>query len=82
MSILDHDHAFQMTGDGLQLDGYSTAGITIGNNVWIADKVTIVKGVTIGSNVIIAANAVVTEDVPSNCVVGGIPARVLRKLES
>ena len=37
--------------------------------------------VTIGDNVIIGANAVVTKDVPSNSVVAGIPARVIRKLD-
>ena len=43
---------------------------------------TILPGVTIGSNVVVAAGAVVTKDVPSNCVVGGVPARVLRELEN
>jgi maltose O-acetyltransferase len=38
-------------------------------------NVTILPGVTIGNNVVVAAGAVVTKDVPDNCVIGGIPAK-------
>lgn len=58
----------------------SKGEVVIGNNVWIGDKVAILAGVHIGDGVIIGANSVVTKDVPSNCVVGGIPAKVLRRL--
>lgn len=58
----------------------SKGDITIGRNVWLGDKVTILSGVNIGDNVIVAANAVVTVNVPSNCVVGGVPARIIKKL--
>lgn len=54
--------------------------ITIGNDVWIGGNVTILPGVTIGDNVVVAAGAVVTKDVPSNCVVGGIPAKVIKDI--
>ncbi len=37
---------------------------------------------TIGSNVFVAPNAVVTKDVPDNCIVGGIPAKILKYRES
>jgi len=58
----------------------SKGEILIGNNVWIGDKVTILPNVHIGNNVIVAANAVVNSDVPENCVVAGIPARIVRNL--
>ena len=54
--------------------------ITIGNDVWIGGNCTILPGVTIGNNVVVAAGAVVTRDVPDNCVVGGIPAVKLRDI--
>lgn len=50
----------------------------IGNNVYIATGAKILGNITIGDNVIIGANAVVIQDVPSNCSVGGVPARVLK----
>lgn len=58
----------------------SKGEIKIGDNVWIGDKVTILGGVTIGDNVIVGANSVVTHDVPSNCMIGGIPAKIVKTL--
>lgn len=54
--------------------------IVIGDNVWIGANATVVPGVTIGDNVIVAAGAVVTKDIPSNMVCGGVPAKVLRHI--
>ncbi len=54
--------------------------ITVDDDVWIGGNCTIVDGVTIGSNVIVAGGAVVTKDVPNNCVVAGVPARVVKQL--
>lgn len=51
----------------------------IGNNVYIATGAKVLGNITIGDNVIIGANAVVIHDVPSNCSVGGVPARILKK---
>lgn len=56
--------------------------VTIGDDVWIGGNVTILPGVTIGNNVIVAAGAVVTKDVPDNCVVAGIPAKIIRQIEN
>lgn len=57
----------------------SKGEVVIGNNVWIGDKAAILAGVHIGDGAIIGANSVVTKDVSANCVVGGIPAKVLRQ---
>lgn len=55
--------------------------IAIGRNVWIAAGATIIGGVTIGENSVVAAGAVVTSDVPSNSLVAGVPAKIVRALE-
>ena len=56
-----------------------TQPVKIGNKVWIGMNVTILKGVTVGDASVIAAGSVVTNNVPENCLVGGVPARVLKK---
>jgi len=54
-------------------------GITVGNDVWIGINSTILYGVTIGNGVIIAAGSVVTHDIPDYCVVGGVPAKIIKR---
>lgn len=54
--------------------------IVIERNVWIAAGVTIIGGVTVGENSVVAAGSVVTHDVPSNTLVGGNPARIIRSI--
>ena len=53
----------------------------IGNNVIIGAFATIRAGVTIGDNVIVAMGAVIDKDVPPNQIVGGVPAKRLKKLK-
>ena len=55
--------------------------ITIGNNVWIGGGAIICPGVSIGDNAVIAAGAVVTKNVESNVLVGGNPAKVIKKID-
>ena len=56
--------------------------IRIGKNVWFGSNAVILPGVTIGDGAVIAAGAAVTKDVPENSVVGGVPARVLRTIQT
>lgn len=58
------------------------APIVLGRNVWIGSNSTILQGVTIGDNAIIAAGSVVTRDVPANTIVGGVPAKPIRSIET
>lgn len=53
--------------------------VTIGNDVWIGNNVHIMQGVEIGDGAIIASNAVVTKNVDPYTIVGGIPAKVIKK---
>lgn len=55
--------------------------VRLGNSVWIGANATILPGVTIGDGSIVAAGAVVTKDVPSMTIVGGVPARKIRDIE-
>jgi len=56
--------------------------ILIKRNAWIGANATILPGVTIGENAVVAAGAVVSKDVPDNVVVGGIPAKIIKTIES
>lgn len=51
----------------------------IGDNVFIATGAKILGDVTIGNNCVIGANAVVINDVPDNCVVAGVPAKIIKE---
>ena len=53
--------------------------VIIQDNVWVCLSALIFKGVTIGRNSVVGGGAVVTRDVPSNCVVAGNPAKVVRR---
>lgn len=61
---------------------WDSAPIVIEDGVWIAAQVTILPGVRIGRGAVIAAGAVVTKDVPPNTLVGGVPAKVIRQLDT
>ncbi len=58
---------------------YAAHPTTIGNDVWIGAHALLIEGICIGDGAIIAAGAVVTKDVPPYAIVGGIPAKIMRK---
>lgn len=61
-------------------DAWDNKGdIVIGNDVWIGYEAVILAGVTIGDGAIIGARALVTKDVPPYTIVGGVPAKLIRK---
>lgn len=59
----------------------SKGGIKIGKNVWLGNNVCILSNVIIGDGVIVGANSVVTHDIPSYCIVAGIPAKIIKKIK-
>jgi len=54
--------------------------VIIGKNVWIGSSCMILKGVTIGDNSVIAAGSIITKNIPSSVLAGGVPAKVIRNL--
>lgn len=79
VTIRDQDHIFGGPLPTAQ-SGFDVAPITIGDNVWIGAKATILKGVSIGNNVVVGAHSVVTTDLPDDVVALGVPARIVRKI--
>lgn len=80
-TLLAHDGVINMLMNAYNVKLDAVGKIDIGNNVFIGNRATVLRGVTIGDNVVIAAGAVVANDVPSNSVVGGVPARFICKTE-
>lgn len=76
-----HEKEIVNTGFPSKLyDTLTQAKIWIGDDVWIGCNCIILKGVTVGEGSIVSAGSVVTKDVPPNVMVGGNPARILKKL--
>jgi acetyltransferase-like isoleucine patch superfamily enzyme len=63
------------------LKEYTTASIKIGRNCWLGNGVVITSGVELGDNVVVGANAVVTKSFPSNVIIAGVPAKVIKQIE-
>ncbi|MBQ9531050.1 MAG: sugar O-acetyltransferase [Eubacterium sp.] len=78
--FLSDERIYQEYPDGVHDLEYAKP-ITIKKNCWICSGAIICGGVTIGENSIIAAGAVVTRDIPPNCIAGGVPAKVIRELD-
>jgi len=78
--IWARDHGMEL-GTPMKEQKHITAPVKIGNDVWIAANVTILKGVTIEDGAVIGAGSVVTKDIPKNAIVVGNPARVVKYRE-
>ena len=79
--IGDNFTVCQLTTIGNGMHGRNDLVPTIGNNVSVGANVNIIGDITIGDNVLIGAGSVVVKDVPSNSVVAGNPARIIKSLE-
>lgn len=80
---IGHNVVFATLNHGIAAKDRRTmtpAPIRLGSNVWVGSNSTILPGVTVGDNAIIAAGAVVTKDVPADTIVGGVPAREIKKI--
>lgn len=72
--ILSHDHVKRTINDNPKM--YRTS---IGSNTFIGINTIILPGVNIGNNVIIGSGSVVTKSFPSNCVIAGNPAKIIKE---
>lgn len=79
-SILTFDHTWEELGVPIKYNVVKSAPVTIFDDVWVGCGVRILSGVTVKSRSVIAAGAVVAGDFDSNVVVGGVPAKVLKRI--
>jgi acetyltransferase-like isoleucine patch superfamily enzyme len=80
--LIDFDHGVVEVDRPIRLQGIYKRDVHVGHNCWIGYGACILRGVTIGDNAIVGTSAVVTKEVPSNAVVAGVPARVIRLREA
>lgn len=84
-SQIGHNVVFATLNHGLAPEDRKMtypAPIVLGKNMWVGSNATILQGVTIGDNAVVAAGAVVNRNVAANTIVGGVPARVIKSIES
>ena len=80
--LIDFDHGVVETERPIREQGIYKRDVRVGHNVWVGYGACFLRGVTVGDNVVVGTYAVVNRDVPSNAVVGGVPAKVLRMRET
>jgi acetyltransferase-like isoleucine patch superfamily enzyme len=76
--LIDFDHGVVEVERPIREQGIYKRDVRVGHNVWVGYGACFLRGVTVGDNVVVGTYAVVNRDVPSNAVVAGVPARVLR----
>lgn len=81
-SILTFNHTWNEAGLPIKYNPLELKPVVIEDDVWIGCGVRIMPGVKIGHRSVVAAGAVVTKDVPNGTLVAGVPARVIRTIES
>ena len=78
-SLISGQHKYNERGKTIVDSGYVLAPICIGDDVWLGTGVVVLPGVTIGEGCVVAANSVVNKDVEPYSIVGGIPAKLIKK---
>ena len=79
VSILDHEHKFELGKSPVGTEIGSIDEIEIGDRCFIGSNVTILKGVILGDDCIVAANSVLTHSFPQYSVIGGVPAKLMSR---
>ena len=78
VTIRDQDHKLSLYP--YRLAGFDSSPINISNNVWIGAKASILRGSNIGESAVIGAHSLVNSAIPPFTISGGVPARVIRKV--
>lgn len=81
VQILAVNHVFDDPARPMIEQGITAQGIVVEDDVWVGAGAIITDGVRVGKGAVVAAGAVVTEDAPPHTVVGGVPAKVLKRIE-
>lgn len=79
-SILTTNHVWDNPNIPIKDQEVSYSRVTLEDDVWIGCGCRILSGVTIHTRSVVAAGSIVTKDVPSNVVVGGVPAKILKEI--
>ncbi len=77
--ITDQNHTYERLDEPIGLQWPVEQPVRVGAGSWLGTGTVILPGARIGEHVVVAAGSVVRGDVPDRCVVGGIPARILRR---
>ena len=77
--MIDFDHGMVEVERPIREQGIYKRNVDVGHNVWIGYGACLLRGVRVGDNSVIGTSAVVTADVPANAVVGGVPAKLIRR---
>lgn len=80
VSIHPENHIFTDTRIPIREQGVTHKGIKIGKGCWIGAKTTILDGTIIGNGSVVAAGAVVSGKFPNNVIIGGVPAKIIKKI--
>jgi acetyltransferase-like isoleucine patch superfamily enzyme len=79
--ITDQNHAYQNPDVPIGKQWPVDAPVRIGSGCWIGANAVILPGTTIGRNVVVAAGSVVRGEFPDHCVLGGVPAKMIRRYD-
>lgn len=78
VTMHSENHTFSDINTPIREQGVNHKGIRVGRDCWIGAKATILDGAVIGNGCVVAAGAVVTGEFPDNCIIGGVPAKIIK----
>ena len=76
-TLISESHIFSDPNKPIKEQGLTAQPITIGDDVWLGARVTVLGNVTIGPGAVIGAGSVVSRDIPANAIAVGVPCRVI-----